>query len=194
MGTDESGAVAVMVPSAAPDRGGLWVGEDDARHRVVVGPALAAEDVGGGHPALILADVGERPDAGDVADRPDAVGGVHAVVDLEAARVGLDAEGLQADILHARAASRGHEQLVAAQLGAVGELEDVVVAVAAGGGGVLAEVQLDAVGRQGRAERIAERLGLAREDVVHSLHEHDGGAKATRSPVPSRCRPVRRRG
>ena len=56
---------------------------------------------------------------------------------------------VQADVLHARAAAGGHEQPVAAQLVAVRELEHVLVAVPARGGGVLAEAQLDAVGRQG---------------------------------------------
>jgi hypothetical protein len=41
-----------------------------ARNRIVVRLARLAEDVGGDDAALVLADVSERPDARDVADRP----------------------------------------------------------------------------------------------------------------------------
>ena len=37
---------------------------------------------------------------------------------------------------------------------------------------MLAEAQLDAVGRQCLGQRLAERLGLARQQVVGALHDH----------------------
>ena len=112
------------------DRGRLRVGVDDARHGLVVGLARLAEDVRGDDLALVLADVGQRPDAVDVADRPEALARAQARVDRDPVRVGLDADRLQADPLDPRAAAGGDEQAVAAQLAAVLELEDVVVAVA----------------------------------------------------------------
>ena len=78
----------------------------------------------------------------------------------------------------ARAPAGGHEQAVAAQLLAPGELDDVLVALAAHGGGLLAEVELDPVGLERGAQRVAERLRLARQHVVHALHERDRRAEA----------------
>ena len=56
---------------ARADRRRLRVGVDHPGHRVVAGLPRLAEDVGGDDLALVLADVGQRPDAGDVADRPE---------------------------------------------------------------------------------------------------------------------------
>ena len=93
-------------------------------------------------------------------------------------RSGSTPDVLQAQSLDARPAAGGHQQPVAAQLLAVGELEHVVVAVAARGGGMLAEVQLDALGGERLAERLAQRLGLARKDVIHALDQGDRRAHA----------------
>src|SRR5271165_1351809 len=51
-------------------RRGLRIRVDDARDGLVVGPARITEDVRGDHLALVLADVGQRPQAVDVPDRP----------------------------------------------------------------------------------------------------------------------------
>ena len=113
--------VALNARLGRADRRGLRVGEDDARHRVVVRLARLAEDVRGDDLALVLADVGELPDAGDVADRPQPLGRAQVRVDRDAVRVGLDADRLQADPLDARTPPGGDEQPVAAQLAAVVE-------------------------------------------------------------------------
>ncbi len=133
---------------------------------------------GGDDVALVLADVGQRPDAGDVADRPQPLAGAQPRVDRDAARVGLDADRLQADAVDARAPAGGDEQPVAAQLAAVVELEDVVLAVAPGGGRVRAERELDAVAAQDLAERLAQRRGLARQHVLGALDERHLAAEA----------------
>ena len=49
----------------------LGIGVGDTRDRLVVGLAWFAEDVRGDDLALILPDVRQLPDAGDVADRPE---------------------------------------------------------------------------------------------------------------------------
>ena len=69
----------------------------------------------------------------------------------------VEADRLQAEAGDARAPARRHEQPVAAQLGAVGELQHELVALAPRGGGVAAEVQLDAVGGERLGDRLAER-------------------------------------
>ena len=121
---------------------------------------------------LVLADVGQRPDAGDVADRPQALAGAQVRVDRNAAGVGDHAERLQADPVHARAPAGGHEQTVAAQLAAVTQLQDVVLAVAPRGAHARAEDQLDPVAAQDLAERLAQRLRLAGQHTLGTLDQH----------------------
>src|SRR5215211_7040962 len=93
--------------------------------------------------------------------------------------VGFDADGLQPDLVDPRASAGGDEQAVAAQLAAVAELEDVVLAGAARGGHVRAEDELDAVAAQHLAERLAQRRGLAREHALGAVDEHRLAAEAT---------------
>ena len=143
--------------------------------------------------ALVLADVGQLPDAGDVADRPQPLGHAQVRVDRDAVGVGLDADRLQADPLDARAPAGGDEQAVAAQLAAVVELEDVVVAVAARRGRLHAERELDPVAAQHLAERLAERCGLAGEHVRGALDERRPRRRGGERPAPARRRPGRRR-
>src|SRR6185437_12541161 len=112
---------------------------------LVVRRAGFAGDVRRDDVALVLADVGERPDAVDVADRPQPLAGPQVLVDLDAARVGLDADRLQADALHPRPPPGRDEQPVAPLLAAVAEFEHELVAVAPGAAGVHADHQLDPV-------------------------------------------------
>ena len=58
------------------------------------------------------------------------------------------------------------------------EGEDELRAVAAGGGGVPPQRQLDAVAAQGFAERVTERLGLAGQHPVGRLDDHGLAAEA----------------
>ena len=87
------------------------------------------------------------------------------------------ADRLQAQAAHTGAAPGGDEQPVAAQGGAAGQLEHVVVALAPRGRGVLPEVQLDALGAEHGAQRVAELPRLAGEDVVHALDHRDLGTE-----------------
>src|SRR5260370_1442915 len=146
------------------DRGRLRVGVGHVRHGVVVGLARLAEDVRGDDLALVLAHVGQQPDAGDVTDGPQPLPGAQVRVDSDALRAGLDADRFQAGG-HARAPASGDEQVVTAQLAAVFEGQDVVVAVASRGGRLHAEDELDAVAAQHLAQRLAPRCGLAGQDV-----------------------------
>ena len=70
------------------DRGRLRIGEDDSRHRFVIGLARLAENIRRDDAALILADMGQRPDAVDVADRPQALARAQMRVDGNAAALG----------------------------------------------------------------------------------------------------------
>ena len=72
---------------------------------------------------------------------------------------------------HPRAPAGGHEQLVAAQLAAVFERQDVVLALAPSGGGVHTEKELDAVPPQNLAKGLAQRRGLAGQDVPGRLDQ-----------------------
>ena len=129
------GAVTLKVASPAPTE-------------AVVGLARLAEDVRRDDPALILPDVGQLPDAVDIADRPQALAHAQARVDGDSAAVGFDADGLQAEPIDARPSACGDEQPVAAQLPAVVELQDVALALAPRGVRVHAEGELNAVPAQ----------------------------------------------
>jgi hypothetical protein len=121
--------------------------------------------------------VRQRPHPGDVADRPQPFAGGHAGVDGDAVRARVDDDRVEPEAVEPGAPARGDEQAVAAQLRGVGEVEHVLLAVAAGRAGVLPEVQHDAVGGQRLADRLAERSRLARKHVIAALHERDGRAQ-----------------
>ena len=108
----------------------------------------------------------QLPDAGDVADRPQALAHAQVCVDRDAVSVGFHADGLEADITDARPPAGGDQQAVAAELAAVAEFEHVVVAVAARGARAHTENEVDTVPLQDLAERLAERGRLMREQVL----------------------------
>jgi hypothetical protein len=109
------------------DRGSLRVGVGDARHRLVVRRVVLSRNVGRHHVALILAHMGERPDAVDIADGPQALARAEMLVHRDAVRVSRDADRLQPDPLHARAATSGHQQPVAPHFGSALEVQHIFV-------------------------------------------------------------------
>ena len=133
------------------DRGDLRVGEDDARNGAVVRGDVAAEDVGGRDPALVFADVGERPDPGDVADRPDAFGGAHPLIDLDplGGAIRIDPGRVEAEAVDPRLAPGRDQQLVPAELGAVLEGERVALPAPIRRARLDPESQLDSLRAQG---------------------------------------------
>ena len=74
--------------------------------------------------------MGQRPDAGDIADRPQARARAQAGIDRDPAAIGFDADGLEAEPIDARTPAGGDQQPVAAQLAAVIEFEAVVLTLA----------------------------------------------------------------
>src|ERR1700756_4452371 len=89
-------------------------------------------------------------------------------VNRDAPRAGRHADRVQA-LGQPQASARPYEQAVAAQLVAVFKGQDVVLAVAPGGGHAHAQEELDAVAAQHLAERVAQRLGLAGQHVAGAL-------------------------
>src|SRR5436305_8469618 len=152
--------------------------EDDSRDGAEVSLAMLAEDVGGDDPAVVLADVGQRPDSGHVTNRPDSIARIHPGIDWDAMRCRLDADGLETNVADAGAATRGHEQLLGGQLLAILEAHEITTG-RSGGDRRRAAPEMDA--QTVRADRLAERLtelaGLAGKDVVHALDEIDSGAE-----------------
>src|SRR3954463_13785544 len=99
-------------------------------------------------------------------------------VDRYPAGVGLDADGVEADALDARATPGGDEDAIAAQLAAVVEREDVVVAIAARLGRVDAQVELDPVAAQRPREGLAERGRLGGQPPLRALEQRHLAAEA----------------
>src|SRR5206468_4047967 len=97
----------------------LRVGEDSGRNRPVVGRDLAAAEVRRDDPRLVLSDVRELRDAGDVPDRPDVGGGTAVLVDLQAARANRDAGLLEAEPVRVGAAAGRDEEALGLECRAV---------------------------------------------------------------------------
>src|SRR5205823_12504281 len=97
----------------------LRICEDHARYRAVVGFPWLAEDVRGGDPSVVLADVCQRPDAGDIADRPDPVAGAHVPVNVYPTPIGFDANVLEPDTLQSGPTPGGNKESLPGKCGAV---------------------------------------------------------------------------
>src|SRR5581483_11658494 len=163
---------------AQADGGELGIGEDDPRDGPVVGLRRLAEDVHRGDSPLVLADVGEHRDAGHVADRPDALGGAAALVDLDPARVRLDSDVLEPDAVDARPAAGRDDELGAADLVARVELDDLLAAVDAHADRTAAEDELHAVVLQDPAEQLADLRVLAVGEPRRALDDRAAAAEA----------------
>src|SRR5581483_10191328 len=145
------------------DRRDLGVGEDAGRDRAVVGPDVAAREVGGRDARLVLADVGEERDAGDVADRPHALAGAAALVDLDPRASDRQPEPLEP--LDVRPAAGGDEQPLRLDRLAVREPKYHVVTWAVLGSlDGDAGAHVDAVLREGLADELARLLVHAAEE------------------------------
>src|SRR5262249_23483924 len=137
-----------------------------------------AEDVHGGDPALVLAEVREHCDAGDVADRPDAVRGPAALIDVDAARVGLDADGLEADASRPWTAAGRDNDLRAVRLVAVVELDDLLAALGVDADGAAADQEADSVLLQDLLQQPADPRVLAVGEARRSLDDRHRAAEA----------------
>ncbi len=102
----------------------------------------------------------QQSHAGDVANGPQAVAHAQVGVDRDAARVGLDADCVEADPVHPGAPACSEQQVVASHLAAVTECQDEVLAVASGGRCLGAQLQLDSVAAEHLAQRLAQRRRL----------------------------------
>ena len=123
--------------------------------------------------------MGQRPDPGDVADRPEALARAQLRVDGDPVAIGLDPDRLQAELVDSRTPAGGDEQAVAAQFAAVLELQDVVLPIAPRRARVYSEDELDAIVAHRLGEGLAQRRRLAWKQVLGTLHERHLAAEAT---------------
>ena len=87
----------------------LGIGVDDGWNGVVVGLPGLAEDIRCDNLSLVLPDMGQHPDSGDVADGPQSLGDAQVAVDRYSMSVCVDTHGIQSDPLHSRTPARGDE-------------------------------------------------------------------------------------
>ena len=145
-----------------------------------MGLAWFAEDVRGDDLALILPDVRQLPDAGDVADRPEPLADAQLRVNRDPVGARLDADRLQPDPLDARAPSGRHEQMITAQLPSILQPQDEVLPVARCRGRLHTEHQLDPVPTQRLTQPLAERRRLPREHALGAFDERHLSTQAAR--------------
>ena len=131
----------------------------------MVGAHIAAGHVVGSDARVVLADVGERRDPGDVAERPDVLGRAHALVDLDPAAARSSARAARARRRSASGRSRGAAGRTAAGC------RPQVTTVTRDAFGARSEPDLDAV----LAQRLGDergRVGVdAREEPLVALDE-----------------------
>jgi len=153
------------------DRRRLRVGVGDPRDRFVVGLSRLPEDVGRHDLPLVLADVGQRPESGDIADSPEVLRHAEVCVDRDAAGGRLDAHRVEAEPLDPWPSPGGDQQPVTAQFPAVVEHHDVVLAVAPGRGHADVQSEFDALTAQDLAQRLTERSRVAGEHVLGPIDD-----------------------
>src|SRR5690625_224204 len=132
-----------------PDGGDLGVSEDDARDAGVVGGARAAEYRVDDDACLVLGDVGELHRPGHVADRPHPRTGVAMLVDLDrAVPTYTDLQCVQAELAGPGLAAGCQGDHLAAERGAVVQLERAASAVVERTHRCAPEPQVDALAAQ----------------------------------------------
>src|SRR5207244_8666095 len=119
--------------------------------------------------------------AGDVADRPHALGGPATLVDRDRSMlVRLDPKRLEADSVASGLASGGDEELGGPKLGAALELEDPPSVLCPDRGGVLAEAKFDPLLAQRIGGQLAHRRVLAVDQPLRRLDDRHLGAVAAK--------------
>src|SRR6202034_1728983 len=119
-----------------------------------VGFSRRPEDVVGHDFALVLADVGQRPESVDIADRPQTIGRAQVRVDGDPVRIFFDADRVESDSLHPRPSAGCDEYPVAPQFLSAFEFEHVVVSLAPRPGDIRREHELYALTLQYLAKRL----------------------------------------
>ncbi|CUR54725.1 hypothetical protein NOCA2210075 [metagenome] len=168
-GDAQSGVACLLLGQSY--RAHLGIGERDARDRTVVGPRpVLVEEITGRDRRLVHRDVGERPLAHDVPDRPEPVARAHPLVGLDGSGLRVEPHRLQPHVGQVRTSPGRHQELVGADgLLAQRDAERAL--------GVRhrrdrhAGQHLDALAREGGCDQRAG-LGLLRcEDAVRNLEQ-----------------------
>ena len=182
------------------DRGDLGVGEGDAGRADAFGDRLdlAAEQVLGRDPGLVLAHVGEEGAAVDVADRvePLAAADPQPVVGLEeAVLVGLDADRLEAELGGVGDAADGDQDLGGLDRAAVARARRSTPAPPASTCSAWAPVRTSTPKLLAQRRRRPPRRRRAPRARAGARRPRPGSpwCRATPRPGRARCRPGRRR-
>ena len=149
-----------------PDAGELGGDEDGVGHEPAGGDGVAAGEVRLEDAEVVPGGVGELRAAGDVTGGPDVVGGgAQVVVHRDEPAVGqLHAGDVEAEVGGDRRAAGGHQQLLAADLGAVVEGDDdvAVSGLAAHRLGACSQPDIDALAGEDRRPPAAATSGSSR--------------------------------
>lgn len=161
-GVDGEGEQAEDVAAVGSHGGGadehavVGVGEGDSGKGAVVGRyVVVAEDVGDGDGGLVHGDVGERPTAADVADRPDPVGDPLVSVDGDPSLGLVDADGADADQAQVGTTSGRDQQPLGRERLAVGQGHRDLVALLGDGRSVGSGADPDTLAGEHAGEQVA---------------------------------------
>ena len=122
---------------------------------------------------LVLPDVGQRPDAGDVADRPYAVAGRHPRVDLDPALAGLDPDGVESESVGAGPWPVATSNRSPRNSSRSGNSSTYSPSSTRTADACCPKHSSMPSLRKAFAERLAQRLRLARKEVILALDECD---------------------
>ena len=170
--------------AAAPER---RVGEERVGRQAVGDLAVGAvQQVRGDDLVVVVGGVGERAAAIALAERPDAGGaGSEAVVDAdEAAGVGLDPGGVEAEVVGVGPAAHRQEHVAARRLRRAvfaAEADLDIAAVRREADALRAGAHRDAVRLQDAADGLGDVRVLAADQARALLDHGDGGAEAVES-------------
>jgi hypothetical protein len=178
-GLELPGGRGGVLPGGVAHRRHLGIGEDGGGNRAVVGAGVQPGDVRRCDPPLVLADVREERDAGDVAGRPHAVAGAEPLVHDDPLPLDGHVELLEPEALHPGLAARGDEESLGLYGGLPLELEaELGVAAALDARRLGAQAELDPL----LPERLRQDLPgvrvVAGEQVRAVLHERHARAQA----------------
>ena len=135
--------------------GCLRVGVHHPGHGFEIGHPRLTQDVRSNNFALVLPYVGQRPDASDIAYRPQPLTYAQVRVNFDPVIIGFGPNGFQPNACNSRPPASCHEQAIATKLAVIVYTDDKLPAILPHPRDRGAEDQLDPISSQGFTEGLS---------------------------------------